>query len=504
MGGNCSSSVQVLHTRRVPTRAAAQVAPSPLRIEDPPADGDARDGEQLSICVTNVRENEVVTHSLVLLEGCVDNFAQVKRSVRAGTIEYVQAAASRLDSPEPVAFDNSSTTTNSSSRGLCWPIAPSTGHFKAFVLLPKPGAYEVRLQMVSASLLLRIYFAPPRARCVVRFHYQKPYDSNHGFDAPAGVDNSDNAAIDRLKLGALLLQTVFAELFRRADRARQTFALELGDDGFPVVHVLRSQFSTTHARVLDDTNLLLHLRQDVLSTETTRAVGRRSSASSDGGLVLVKHVVILGGAHFDASTGEIFGHKQLVDGNLVVFDSCGLHTWPRALSELTASCLDATRFQQHHHAFPRRCITSSRGGGWRWSTFASSFSRLMQLMGSSFGLERPSDGVMRAGVRSLNRMFSVFEPATQTPTFLRPIGDGRFGFVDTGALTVVRSRFERRGEDDDSGGGGVDADDGADGGLWLDEAAIETLTTKCAWILSQRKRRGSICSLEPRRSAAAA
>ncbi|TYZ61294.1 hypothetical protein PybrP1_010518 [[Pythium] brassicae (nom. inval.)] len=468
MGSTCSSSVQVLHSRRVPTRTAAQVAPSPVPTEDLGASNDvgAHDSERLNIRVTNVLENEVVTHSLVLLEGCVDNFSLVKRGVSAGAIEYVQASTSLIDSPDP---EFSSSTRSSTSRGLCWPVVASTGRFKAFVLLPKPGAYEIRLQVASASLLLHICFAPPRARCVVRFHYQKPWDSNQGFDAPPGIDNTDNAAIDRLKLGALLLQTVFAELLHRAGGARRTFALELGDNGLPVVHLLRSQFSTTHARVMDDADLLVHLRQDVLSTEA-RLIGWRRSVGSDEEHVLIKHVVVLGGAHFDAKAGEVYGHKELVDGNVVVFGSCGLHTWPRALSELTASCLDASRFQQHH-TFPRGCVTSSRGGGWCWSTFACSFSRLMQLVGSSFGLEYQRDGVMRADMRTLSRMFSVFEPATQTPTFSRPIGDGRFGFVDTGALSVVSSRIERSREGDDEGAGD---------GLWLDAASIDTLTSNGA------------------------
>lgn len=60
----------------------------------------------------------------------------------------------------------------------------------------------------------------------------------------------------------------FAELLQQAGGHRRTFALELGDDCLPAVHLLRSQYLATHARVMDDEELLMRLRQDVLQTET--------------------------------------------------------------------------------------------------------------------------------------------------------------------------------------------------------------------------------------------
>lgn len=445
--------------------------------------------EPPSMCITltNVRENEAVTHPLVMLEGYVENMPLKQNSSNrssndssGGSCAYIQAS-----------FRERGSNDNNSSRrgGLCWPVVPATGHFKAFVLLPKPGAYAVHLQIASVSFVLNVRFAQLPTKYFVRFHYQKPYDSNQGFDAPTEVDSSDNAAIDRIKLNALVLQAALAELLQQAGGHRKTFALELGDDGLPVVHLLRSQYSTAHARKMEDDELLLRLRQDVMETETRSGVNRNSTSShneddrSSQQQLYFKHVVILGGAHFDRHTREIFGHKELADGNLVVFGSCGLHTWPRALEELTACCLNNTRF------LPQVFLRDCAGRGSYWAKYASAISRLLQLLGNSFGLAYQREGVMSAGFYELNRLLAVFEPTAlvHVSTFSHPIGDGRFSLLDQSALVAVDAE---------------NPDDDEEFIVYLDDISLDALTVKCAWIVSRSRRRSS--SLEPRRSAAAA
>lgn len=429
----------------------------------------------MHIVVTNMRENEVVTHSLVLLEGRVENVPPAKQTRSSSTttnVAYIQASAmERSDS-------DSDASSPLHGLGHCWPIVPELGLFKAFVLLPAPGSYTVRLQVASTSLLLNMRFVSPSTKYVVRFHYQKPLDSNQGFDAPPETDNSDAAAIERIKLNALMLQTALAELLHRAGSTRRSFALELGSDGLPIVQLLRSQYSTARAQSMDDAELVTQLHHDVQLTESREA--RASSIQDDSRASqqrFIKHVVILGGAHFDKRTRELFGHRELVDGNLVVFGSCGLHTWPRGLEDLTASCIDNTRF------IPRVFLRDCAGRGSYWTTYAASSSRLLQLVVQSFGLETQREGILRTGFSALNRLLCVFEPTAlvHVPTFMMAIGDGRFSFLDLAALVAA---------------------DRADDDLFLDASSVDALAVKCAWIASRRRRRSS--SFEPRKSAAAA
>lgn len=495
MGSSCSTVQVVERGGRYGGGEADDAAISDARTLESLAsvattqDADATE-PPMRITVTNVRENEGVTHPLVLLEGWVVNMPAKHNNSSSNSNDssdacaYIQASFRECGSPI------SNSNTNSSRRGgLCWPVVPATGHFKAFVLLPKPGAYAIHLQIATVSFVLNLRFAQLPTKYFVRFHYQKPYDSNQGFDAPTEVDSSDNAAIDRIKLNALVLQTAFAELLQQAGGHRKTFALELGDDGLPVVHLLRSQYSTAHARAMDDDELLMRLRQDVMQTETRPAVNRDSSNSYGDGdndsssQLCFKHVVILGGAHFDRHTREIFGHKELADGNLVVFGSCGLHTWPRALEELTACCLNNTRF------LPQVFLRDCAGRGSYWAKYASAISRLLQLLGNSFGLAYQREGVMSAGFHQLNHLLSVFEPTAlvHVSTFSHPIGDGRFSLLDQSALVAV-----------DAGS----SDEDEEHVVHLDDLSLDALAVKCAWIVSRSRRRSS--SLEPRRSAAAA
>uniref|UniRef100_K3WAZ8 Uncharacterized protein n=1 Tax=Globisporangium ultimum (strain ATCC 200006 / CBS 805.95 / DAOM BR144) TaxID=431595 RepID=K3WAZ8_GLOUD len=382
---------------------------------------------------------------------------------------YIQASAfERQTSSNPSTQDGSEQPQRQQIGGTCWPVVPATGHFKAYVLLPKPGLFAIQLQIATVSLVLNIRYKIPHTKYIVRFHYQKPWDSNQGFDAPPEIDNSDTAAIDRIKFNALVLQTAMAELLHYAGCPRNTFVLELGDDGLPVVHLLRSQHTSVQARHMEDSELLLRLHEDVCTQGW-------ASPSNGGGQLRIKHIVILGGAHINSRTREIYGHKALVDGNLVVLGSCGLHTWPRGLEELTACCLNNTRI------LPQLFLRECAGQGSYWAKYATGISVILQLLGRSCGLTYQYGGVMQPGFHQLNRLLSVFEPTSlvHVSTFTNPIGDGRFSDLDQLTLVAI-----------------------GQGGVHWDDLSVDILTVKCAWIISHRRRRSS--SLEPRKSAAAA
>lgn len=469
MGSVCSTVQVVEHgAQREGVQTHASVV-SAAATQD--ADGSEDSREAMRITVTNLRESEAITYPLVLMEGYIENLPQYMKQRRRGGdgCVYIQASVKERDEPSSHRGHRSSSNEQGQQNGgICWPVVPATGHFKAYALLPNPGLFAIHLQIADVSLVLNIRYKVPRTKYIVRFHYQKPWDSNQGFDAPPKVDNSDNAAIDRIKFNALVLQTAMAELLHYAGCPRNTFVLELGEDGLPVVHLLRSQHTSVQARHMEDTELLFRLHQDVCTQGW-------ASPSSGGGQLRIKHVVILGGAHIDPRTREIYGHKALVDGNLVVLGSCGLHTWPRGLEELTACCLNNTRI------LPQLFLRECAGQGSYWAKYATGISVILQLLGRSCGLMYQHGGVMQPGFHQLNRILSVFEPTSliHVSTFANPIGDGRFSDLDQTALVAI-----------------------GQGGVHWDDLSVDILTVKCAWIISRRRRRSS--SLEPRKSAAAA
>ena len=77
--------------------------------------------------------------------------------------------------------------------------------------------------------------------------YIKCQDSDGSFDAPAGVDNSIDMAVKKLKLNVQLLQTFTAENMNKQGLGHTTFRVEQEKDGSPKVHVFTSSLKTSEA-----------------------------------------------------------------------------------------------------------------------------------------------------------------------------------------------------------------------------------------------------------------
>ncbi|KAE9303910.1 hypothetical protein PF008_g22098 [Phytophthora fragariae] len=399
----------------------------------------APDGDDSSspihIRVTNLRQHvKLVFPLVVLIEGCVDN---LEASNLPDSVLYVQAVAHATGQGD----------SNSWVGSVCWPVVRESGHFKAYVHLPQPGVFHIRLRIATITQQLTVHFAPRKTKWIVRFHYQKRRDSYQGFDAPNGVDNSDSDACQRLKFNAMVLQTTVAELFHPAGLPRKTFTVELDGDGFPVIDVLRSKHSTNQARQMTDAQLLTHLNKDV-------------QVSEEHHHHRIKHVVLLGGSHFDPRTQQLSDFRALVGGNVVATSSYGLFMWPRGLHDLTACCFNSD-YIAPAFVVDQRSVRQSY-----WSNYSEGISVLLHLMGLSFGLKYRADGVMRKSFRQATRLLVVMEPRSgkqQVVALGRPIGDGRFDKLQRQAFKNV----------------GIVSKE-----INLDELSIGQLALLCRWINS--------------------
>ncbi|GMG14697.1 unnamed protein product [Phytophthora fragariaefolia] len=329
-----------------------------------------------SIVVTNLQEDEVLSYPLVLFEGRVTG-------VHTNAADLFLEA--RLDH----------------LRSSLWPISSPSGHFKAFVLLPLPGKFAVTLRLEGViERSFSIEYRPRVTRYVVKFHFQvcSDSDAHHSFDAPPGVDNSDAAAIARVRFNAVVLQMATAELMHAAGLGRQTFAMQFAADGLPEVAVLRSSFENARARSVDDQELINLVEKDIV------AKGLDDHPEFD-----FKHAVVLGCSWYNPKTRKAEGHTALGGGKVGVFGSCGLHTWPAHLGEISACCMNNTQIDQ------RYLLDDSCFRGTYWANFSTGIGAMLHEIGHTFGLGHSTSGIMARGFDDLNRLLCVYQADPCSP-----------------------------------------------------------------------------------------
>ncbi|GMF18387.1 unnamed protein product [Phytophthora lilii] len=322
----------------------------------------------VSVVVDNLQEDEVLTYPLVLLEGRVTG-------LHPTADRFLEAQLDPLRSSQ-------------------WPIASSSGHFKAFVLVPSPGKYAVTLRIEGVvERVVCIEYRPAVTPYAVKFHYQVCLDADarNGFDAPPGVDNSDAAAIAKVRFNALLLQMATAELMHAAGLPRQTFAMQFAADGLPEVTLLRCSFTNAHARSVDGQELIKLVEQDIL------AKGLDAHPELE-----FKHAVVLGCSRYNTKTRKAEGHTALGGGKVGVFGSCGLHTWPAHLGEISACCLNNNRIDQ------RYLLDDSCFRGTFWANFSTGIGAMLHEIGHTFGLGHATSGIMARGFDDMNQLLCVY------------------------------------------------------------------------------------------------
>ncbi|OQR94540.1 hypothetical protein ACHHYP_01149 [Achlya hypogyna] len=345
------------------------------------------------IKVVNVAEGEVVAFPLLLLECQFD---------------------CPWDLPENVLAE-----VQMGETATYWPVAQS-GRFKALVHLPSVGAHDIVLNVAECYQFLSVTYAPRETNHKVRVYYQKCAGADGSFDAPAGADNTEAAAVSKLKFNALLLQTAMAELLRAHGFPRETFTLELDDDGQPIVHVVETRFTNEEAWAANDQALYALVAKDI------EALGYDQSTEG----VQWKHAVLLSCSGLDPATHKSRGHLALGGGKFAQFGAGGLHSWASHVGELSSRLLDATPVDT------TRCFDDSCGRGTHWANYATGLGAFFHELGHTLGLGHATHGIMARGFDDMNRLFSVFVPSTPGAAFTHAYADGKL-MVDHRRLMEV-------------------------------------------------------------------
>lgn len=84
---------------------------------------------------------------------------------------------------------------------------------------------------------------PIESRNWVRLVYTLASDGDGSFDAPEAEPNDLESPERLLATAGLLIQAATAELLKKAGRERETFRLQFGADGYPIVSTIRLQQS---------------------------------------------------------------------------------------------------------------------------------------------------------------------------------------------------------------------------------------------------------------------
>ncbi|KAG2533371.1 hypothetical protein BBO99_00000011 [Phytophthora kernoviae] len=174
--------------------------------------------------------------------------------------------------------------------------------------------------------------------------------------------------------------------------------MQFAADGLPEVTLLRSSFTNAYARSVDGQELIKLVEKDIVA-----------AGLDDHPELEFKHAVVLGCSRYNTATRKAEGHTALGGGKVGIFGSCGLHTWPAHLGEVTSCCLNNTRIDQS------MLLDDSCFRGTFWANFSTGIGAMLHEIGHTFGLGHATSGIMARGFDDMNRILCVYEADPRSP-----------------------------------------------------------------------------------------
>ncbi|NLC59485.1 MAG: hypothetical protein GX774_21825 [Armatimonadetes bacterium] len=268
------------------------------------------------------------------------------------------------------------------------------GRFKALIEL-SPGRNPVTLSAAYASLSLPLRYRPQTNPYQVRFIYFTDRAGDTAYQSERPNDPQDYAA--RLDTAAKLLQTFTAERMNDLGYGRKTFNLELDAAGRVVVHLLRGAHPVAYYHAADGATLWQEIGAQI----------RRELPAPKA-----KNVAIMAFSRFDPERRATLAHTALGGGDLALFGSTGLFSWPASLQDVPRAFADTTRVDATR-THDDSCFRSTY-----WAVAATTLGAVLHEVGHTFGLPHSPDtyDIMSRGFDFLNRAFTLIEPpSTQRP-----------------------------------------------------------------------------------------
>lgn len=143
-----------------------------------------------------------------------------------------------------------------------WPIIE--GMFKALVRLV-PGENDICLKYKDEILSLSLVFTFPNLKNFVRPVYIILKDDDGHFQGPDGENCSVESALERIKLGAMLIQTFTAEKMKEHGFGRQSFQLEVDENFEPICNVFHSRLKLDEAHTMTGNDLWTYFARELMT-----------------------------------------------------------------------------------------------------------------------------------------------------------------------------------------------------------------------------------------------
>lgn len=337
-----------------------------------PSDASTQDVASTSLHVVfdNLTNGEALPHPLVRIAGTVDTQSNA-------------IAVAANDAPF-----------------VSWRV--QQGSFKALAHL-RPGANTITLQADGKTHRLDLTHVPRTNPRRVRFVYVKAADGSGTFQAPPAEPSDEASAVARLSLAADMLQMYMSESLLRQHGTRRTFRVARDANGKPDVLLHTSKLTRDNVASLSDVDLWSTLYAELTSLPHAQDT---------------IFVAIMAFTRFDPNTKELVGHTALGGGQLALFGSSSLHTWPEALADVPARLADTTTIDGS------MLFDDSAGRQRAWANYATGLGATLHELGHCLGAYHPqasSELIMSRGFDHLLRWFSVREPESATGAGLTSI-----------------------------------------------------------------------------------
>ncbi|NLH16193.1 MAG: hypothetical protein GX455_06415 [Phycisphaerae bacterium] len=277
-----------------------------------------------------------------------------------------------------------------------WPTAES---FYRGVVQLEPGDNEIRISAPGhPNRILRIRHVPIQTSHRLRFLYVLSSDGDGSFQAPPGEPADQTSALRRIATAGRLQQAAIAELLFMAGQPRMTFCPESNFDGSVDVGVVRLPLTTRQIQTMAGLQIWLELYQYLQKT--------------DPSFMDRKYLAFLSMTRFDPVTRKVIAHTALGGGNLALYGSGNLHTWPQSPDEI------ATRFSDVRVVSDFGLYDDSALRGTFWANFTTGLGASLHELGHVLGLSHSgvATDLMERGFDHINHLFMPLEGNQPIPS----------------------------------------------------------------------------------------
>ncbi|MFT5468070.1 MAG: hypothetical protein ACI8UO_003178 [Verrucomicrobiales bacterium] len=309
---------------------------------------------------------------------CASTQPEVENHEANSTIRYPVVLL--RGSVDPAATEISSAVGNRKIPG-----AVHEGRFKVLAeLKPGPNTIKIAANADAGSTEFELTYEPQSNPYYVRVIWLTDREGDTTYASATDDDPQNYTA--KLDTAAKLMQTFTAERMQDSGFGRVTFRLDLNEQGRVRVHTLNAP------KLAKD---YFAMKDGPWFQETIRWLNQNHPDP------YAKNIVLAAFTRKDPATGKMLAHTALGGGNMGLFGSASVFSWPNSLEEVTTAFLNSNKFDVS------RVHNDSVGRDNFWGTASTTIGATLHEMGHTFGLPHCQDpfGIMTRGHDHFHRAF---------------------------------------------------------------------------------------------------